>query len=92
MAEPLVGVVMGSKSDWDTMTHASATLDELGIPHQVRVMSAHRTPDVAAEYAETAEDRGLELIQHAHLLENVESGCATSVTAALVPRKRRLFE
>lgn len=62
MAQPLVGVVMGSKSDWDTMAHASSTLDDLGIPHEVRVMSAHRTPDVAAEYAETAEERGLELI------------------------------
>lgn len=62
MAEPLVGVVMGSKSDWDTMTHASKTLDELGIEHEVRVMSAHRTPDVAAEYAQTAEERGLEVI------------------------------
>jgi 5-(carboxyamino)imidazole ribonucleotide mutase len=62
MAEPLVGVVMGSKSDWDTMAHTSKTLDELGIAHEVRVMSAHRTPDVAAEYAATAEERGLELI------------------------------
>lgn len=62
MAEPLVGVVMGSKSDWDTMTHASKTLDELGVAHEVRVMSAHRTPDVAAEYAQTAEERGLEVI------------------------------
>jgi 5-(carboxyamino)imidazole ribonucleotide mutase len=62
MAQPMVGVVMGSKSDWDTMTHAASTLEALGIPHEVRVMSAHRTPDVAVEYAATAEERGLELI------------------------------
>lgn len=62
MAEPLVGVVMGSKSDWETMTHAVDTLESLGIPCEARVMSAHRTPDVAAEYAATAEERGLEVI------------------------------
>ncbi len=62
MAEPMVGVVMGSKSDWDTMTHTASTLEALGIPHEVRVMSAHRTPDVAVEYASTAEERGIELI------------------------------
>jgi 5-(carboxyamino)imidazole ribonucleotide mutase len=62
MAEPLVGVVMGSKSDWDTMSHAADTLEALGIPHEVRVMSAHRTPDQAIEYAATARERGLEVI------------------------------
>lgn len=62
MAQPWVGIVMGSKSDWDTMEHASTTLDALGIAHEVRVMSAHRTPHVAAEYSETAEERGLEVI------------------------------
>jgi 5-(carboxyamino)imidazole ribonucleotide mutase len=62
MAKPLVGVVMGSKSDWDTMSHTADTLDALGIPHEVRVMSAHRTPDQAIEYAATAEERGLEVI------------------------------
>ena len=62
MAEPLVGVVMGSKSDWETMAHAVSTLEALGIPCEVRVMSAHRTPDVAADYAATAEERGLEVI------------------------------
>jgi 5-(carboxyamino)imidazole ribonucleotide mutase len=62
MAKPLVGVVMGSKSDWDTMSHTADTLDSLGIPHEVRVMSAHRTPDQAIEYAATAEQRGLEVI------------------------------
>jgi 5-(carboxyamino)imidazole ribonucleotide mutase len=62
MAKPLVGVVMGSKSDWDTMSHTADTLDALGIPHEVRVMSAHRTPEQANENAATAEERGLEVI------------------------------
>ena len=62
MSKPLVGVVMGSKSDWETMSHAVSTLESLGIPSEVRVMSAHRTPDVAMEYASTAEERGLEII------------------------------
>src|SRR5690606_18391586 len=61
-ARPLVGVVMGSRSDWDTMQHASARLDALGIAHEVRVVSAHRTPDVLFEYAATAEARGLRAI------------------------------
>ena len=62
MSKPLVGVVMGSKSDWDTMSHAVATLESLGIPCEARVLSAHRTPDAAAEYSATAEARGLEVI------------------------------
>ena len=62
MAQPLVGVVMGSKSDWETMSHTADTLEALGIPHEVRVMSAHRTPDQAVEYAATARERGLEVI------------------------------
>ena len=62
MARPMVGVVMGSKSDWETMQHTVATLDALGIDSEVRVMSAHRTPDVAIEFSRTAEERGLELI------------------------------
>ena len=62
MPEPLVGVVMGSKSDWETMTHTVSTLESLGIPCDVRVLSAHRTPDLAAEYAATAEERGLQVI------------------------------
>jgi 5-(carboxyamino)imidazole ribonucleotide mutase len=53
---------MGSKSDWDTMRHASETLDELGIDHETRVVSAHRTPDLLFEYAEAAIDRGLKVI------------------------------
>jgi 5-(carboxyamino)imidazole ribonucleotide mutase len=53
---------MGSKSDWETMRHAALTLERLGIPHEVRVVSAHRTPDLLFEYAETAGGRGLEVI------------------------------
>lgn len=53
---------MGSQSDWETMRHAAELLDELGIPHEVRVVSAHRTPDLLHEYAATAADRGLEVI------------------------------
>ena len=52
---PLVGIVMGSRSDWETMQHASAKLEALGVPHEVRVVSAHRTPDVLFEYAASAE-------------------------------------
>ena len=59
---PLVGVIMGSKSDWETMAHAAETLDALGVPYEVRVVSAHRTPDLLFEYAEAAEGRGLEVV------------------------------
>ena len=59
---PLVGLIMGSRSDWETMTHAAQTLDELGVPYEVRVVSAHRTPDLLFEYAATAEARGLEVL------------------------------
>jgi 5-(carboxyamino)imidazole ribonucleotide mutase len=59
---PLVGIIMGSKSDWETMEHSAKTLEELGVPHEVRVLSAHRTPDQLFEYASAAEDRGLEVI------------------------------
>jgi 5-(carboxyamino)imidazole ribonucleotide mutase len=62
MANALVGVLMGSKSDWETMSAASSTLESLGIAHEVRVLSAHRTPDHVAEYAKTAESRGLEVL------------------------------
>src|SRR5262245_24099563 len=62
MAQPLVGVVMGSRSDWETMQYAAAILEQLGVPHECHVMSAHRTPDRVAEYAATAAGRGLEVI------------------------------
>ena len=59
---PLVGIVMGSRSDWETMQHASAKLEALGVSHEVRVVSAHRTPDVLFEYAASAQARGLRAI------------------------------
>lgn len=59
---PLVGIIMGSKSDWETMSNAAQTLDGLGVPYEVRVVSAHRTPDLMFEYATTAEERGIEVI------------------------------
>jgi 5-(carboxyamino)imidazole ribonucleotide mutase len=59
---PLVGVIMGSSSDWETMRHAAETLERLGVPHEVEVVSAHRTPDKLFRYAEQAEGRGLEVI------------------------------
>ena len=62
MAGPLVGVIMGSRTDWDTMRHAVETLEELGVPVETRVVSAHRTPDLLFEYASTAAERGLQVI------------------------------
>lgn len=61
-AQPLVGVIMGSSSDWETMEHAVKTLEELGVPYEKRVVSAHRTPDLLFQYAASAEKRGLEVI------------------------------
>src|SRR3989440_4679024 len=61
-ANPLVGIIMGSTSDWETMEHASNILSGLGVPHETRVVSAHRTPDLLFEYASSAEQRGLEII------------------------------
>lgn len=60
--KPLVGIIMGSKSDWDTMQHANRTLDKLGIAHELRVVSAHRTPDLLFDYAAGAQARGLEVL------------------------------
>ncbi|HVR80747.1 MAG TPA: 5-(carboxyamino)imidazole ribonucleotide mutase [Luteimonas sp.] len=62
LTSPLVGIVMGSRSDWETMQHAAAKLDALGIAHEVRVISAHRTPDALFEYAASAQSRGLRII------------------------------
>jgi 5-(carboxyamino)imidazole ribonucleotide mutase len=59
---PLVGIIMGSTSDWETMEHAANTLKEIGVPHETRVVSAHRTPDLLFEYAASAEKRGIEVI------------------------------
>jgi 5-(carboxyamino)imidazole ribonucleotide mutase len=62
VAQPLVGLIMGSKSDWETMQHAAQILEALGVPHETKVVSAHRTPDLLFEYAESAESRGIEVI------------------------------
>jgi 5-(carboxyamino)imidazole ribonucleotide mutase len=59
---PLVGIIMGSQSDWSTMRHASETLTTLGVPHETRIVSAHRTPKRLTEYAETARERGLQVV------------------------------
>lgn len=61
-AQPLVGIIMGSRSDLETMREAAVVLADLGIPHEVRVVSAHRTPDLMFKYAESARDRGLRVI------------------------------
>ena len=62
MAAPLVGIIMGSKSDWETMRHAADMLDQLGVAHESRVVSAHRTPKRLYEYAHSARDRGLKVV------------------------------
>jgi len=61
-SKPLVAIIMGSKSDWDTMRHAAEMLDELGVPNEARVLSAHRTPDATTEFARNASGRGLRVI------------------------------
>ena len=62
MTEAVVGIIMGSQSDWPTLAHAVETLDALGIAHETRIVSAHRTPDRLAGYAKSAKDRGLKVI------------------------------
>ena len=62
MDTPLIGIVMGSRSDWETMQHAAQKLESLGVPHEVRVVSAHRTPDALFDYAASAQSRGLRAI------------------------------
>ena len=59
---PLVGIIMGSRSEWETMRHAAETLEKLGVPHETRVVSAHRTPDRMVDYARAAAGRGLKVI------------------------------
>src|SRR5919109_3417533 len=61
-AKPLVGIIMGSQSDWETMKHTASQLDELKVPYETQVISAHRTPDLLFEYASTAAERGLHVI------------------------------
>jgi 5-(carboxyamino)imidazole ribonucleotide mutase len=62
MSQPLVGIIMGSRSDWETMRHASETLEQLGVSHEVKIVSAHRTPKRLYDYASSAKERGLKLI------------------------------
>jgi 5-(carboxyamino)imidazole ribonucleotide mutase len=62
VSDPLVGVIMGSTSDWEVMRHSAELLERLGVPHEVRVVSAHRTPELLYEYAGDAESRGLEVL------------------------------
>ena len=62
MANPVVGIIMGSTSDWETMQHCASTLDQLGIPYEKRAISAHRTPDIVFEWCRGAEGRGIKVI------------------------------
>ncbi|WP_341631240.1 5-(carboxyamino)imidazole ribonucleotide mutase [Sphingomonas agri] len=62
MTEPQVGIIMGSSSDWETMRHAADTLDQLGVPHERKIVSAHRTPRRLYDYAHSAKERGLKLV------------------------------
>ncbi|HCK67434.1 MAG TPA: 5-(carboxyamino)imidazole ribonucleotide mutase [Anaerolineae bacterium] len=62
MSHPLIAIIMGSKSDWETMEHATKTLDELKIQYEVKIISAHRTPDLLFQFAESAHQRGIEVI------------------------------
>ena len=90
--QPLVGLIMGSKSDWPTMEHAAAMLEKLGVPYETKVVSAHRTPDLLFEYAKTAADRGLKVIiagagGAAHLPGMVASQTALPVLGVPVQSK-----
>ena len=92
MADPIVGIIMGSKSDWETMRHAAETLDAMGIPNETRVVSAHRTPDLLFEYAETADKRGIRVIiagagGAAHLPGMTAAKCALPVLGVPVETK-----
>ncbi|MGP1271715.1 MAG: 5-(carboxyamino)imidazole ribonucleotide mutase [Phycisphaerales bacterium] len=89
---PIVGVIMGSRSDWPTMRLAADRLDELGVPHETRVVSAHRTPDRLVAYAQSAADRGLEVIiagagGAAHLPGMVASMTRVPVLGVPVPSR-----
>ncbi len=91
-ATPLVGVVMGSRNDWDTMQHAVARLEQLGVPHEVQVVSAHRTPDLLFSYAQNAAARGLRAIiagagGAAHLPGMLAAKTAVPILGVPVPGK-----
>ncbi len=77
----LVGVILGSQSDWETMSHCSTTLDQLGIEHEVSIISAHRTPDRLHEYVGSARDRGLQVLICAAGLAAALPGAAAALTS-----------
>jgi 5-(carboxyamino)imidazole ribonucleotide mutase len=90
--KPLVGIVMGSTSDWPLMQNTAKTLESFGVPYEVRVLSAHRTPDEALEYSATAADRGLACIMAgaggaAHLAGVLAAKCTIPVLGVPVPSK-----
>ncbi|HMN94924.1 MAG TPA: 5-(carboxyamino)imidazole ribonucleotide mutase [Phycisphaerales bacterium] len=92
MSAPLVGIIMGSRSDWETMRHAAEILERLGVPHETRVVSAHRTPELLFEYAGTAESRGIEVViagagGAAHLPGMTASKCALPILGVPVETK-----
>lgn len=92
MTKPLVGIVMGSDSDWEVMQHAAQQLTALGVPHETKVVSAHRTPDLLYQYAETAAGRGLQCIiagagGAAHLPGMLAAKTAVPVLGVPVPSK-----
>ena len=92
VSSPVVGIVMGSRSDWDTMQHAAQKLEALGVPYEVKVVSAHRTPDVLFSYAEAAAPRGLRAIiagagGAAHLPGMLAAKTAVPVLGVPVPSK-----
>src|SRR5262245_30924923 len=78
--KPLVGIIMGSKSDWDVMKNCSAILAEFGIAHESKAISAHRSPDLVADYAKSAEERGLEVIIAAAGMSAALPGVAAAMT------------
>lgn len=78
--KPLVGIIMGSKSDWQVMKDASAVLTEFGVAHESRAISAHRSPDLVADYAKSAEERGLEVIIAAAGMAAALPGVAAAMT------------
>ncbi len=81
MEKPLVGILMGSKSDWEAMSYASRVLKEFGVPHECRVLSAHRAPDALADYVSKAENRGIQiLIAGAGGAAHLAGVCASKTT------------
>jgi 5-(carboxyamino)imidazole ribonucleotide mutase len=79
-SEPLVGIIMGSQSDWATMKNTTTTLEKLGIPFEAKIMSAHRTPDRLTEYVESAKDRGLQVLIAAAGMAAALPGAAAALT------------